>query len=87
MLDLLSIAEFEYLDIGLSKPKEGLELDGKKEDTATDINREEGRDYYEEEDGPWYLGKAKEEFHKRQNGQAAQRMGDEEDPIQVRSTL
>ncbi|KAG6823403.1 hypothetical protein H0H92_010323 [Tricholoma furcatifolium] len=38
---------------------------------------------YEEEDGPWYLGKAKEEFHKRRTGQkpTAPPTG-EEDPIQ-----
>ncbi|KAG7091020.1 hypothetical protein E1B28_010081 [Marasmius oreades] len=35
---------------------------------------------YEDEDGPWYLGKARDEFHKRNNGQTAGR--EEEDPIE-----
>lgn len=38
----------------------------------------------EDEGGPWYFGKAKEEFHKRRGGQThGGRRGEEEDPIQV----
>jgi hypothetical protein len=35
-----------------------------------------------EDDGPWYLGKAKEEY-KRKRGQDTSRPRDDEDPIQV----
>ena len=38
---------------------------------------------HEEEDGPWYFGKAKEEFHKRRRQANNARRGEEEDPIQV----
>jgi hypothetical protein len=34
----------------------------------------------DDEDGPWYLGRAREEFHRRRRGQPA---GEEEDPIEV----
>ena len=42
-------------------------------------------EHHEEEDGPWYFGKAKEEFYKRlrQAGNDNDRRGEEEDPIQV----
>jgi len=39
-------------------------------------------EHHEEEDGPWYFGKAKEEFHKRRTQAGNARRG-EEDPIQV----
>lgn len=59
--------------------KEGRELDSVKEETTKDSNPvwNGGQEY---EEGPWYLGKAKEEFRKRQN---AYQRPDEEDPIQV----
>jgi SEL1 protein len=40
-------------------------------------------EHHEEEDGPWYFGKAKEEFHKRRRQAGNDRRGEEEDPIQV----
>ena len=62
-----------------AKVNEGRELDGVKEETVKDSNPawNEGQEY---EEGPWYLGKAKEDFRRRQS--ARQRL-DEEDPIQV----
>lgn len=49
------------------------------------IPQAEEKPEYEDEDGPWYLGKAKEEFYKRRAGQQppVPPSGDE-DPIQVR---
>ncbi|KAF5380549.1 hypothetical protein D9615_004708 [Tricholomella constricta] len=70
-----------------SKTTENRQLEGKQEDDKTAQN-DEGHDYYEEEDGPWYLGKAKEEFHKRRNSQQPQKPpSEEDDPIQVSSLL
>jgi SEL1 protein len=40
-------------------------------------------EHHEEEDGPWYFGKAKEEFYKRLSQGGNDRRGEEEDPIQV----
>ena len=40
-------------------------------------------EHHEEEDGPWYFGKAKEEFYKRLRQAGNERRGEEEDPIQV----
>jgi hypothetical protein len=37
-----------------------------------------------EDDGPWYMGKAREEFNRRMRDAAAP--GDDEDPVQVRNT-
>lgn len=36
----------------------------------------------DDQDGPWYMGKAREEFYRRRGGQMARRE-EEEDPIQV----
>jgi hypothetical protein len=60
--------------------EEGKQAEGVLEDGS----REEER-YPEGEDGSWYLGKAKEEFHRRQGKGGSSR--DEEDPIQVRVSL
>ncbi|KAG6920181.1 hypothetical protein DXG01_004950 [Tephrocybe rancida] len=56
------------------------QLEGKQPEKPSQAD---DRREYEEEDGPWYLGKAKEEFHKRRNGEQppAPPNGDE-DPIQ-----
>jgi len=64
---------------------EGRELEeGNQESNKFEtVSGEEERSSYEEE-GPWYLGKAREEFHKRRHGQLGGRRGEEEDPIQVR---
>ncbi|KAF5383420.1 hypothetical protein D9757_006125 [Collybiopsis confluens] len=38
---------------------------------------------YSEEEGPWYMGKARDEFHRKRNGQGRRGAGgEEEDPIQ-----
>ena len=39
-------------------------------------------DILPEDDGPWYMGKAREEFNRRMRDAAAP--GDDEDPVQVR---
>ena len=54
---------------------------GPKPETADEGTLAE---HHEEEDGPWYFGKAKEEFHKRRRQAGNARRGEEEDPIQVR---
>lgn len=43
-----------------------------------------GSDNEIQDDGPWYLGKAKDEFNRRQRGEAN---GAEDDPVQVRDEL
>ncbi|GLB37757.1 putative protein with sel1-like repeats [Lyophyllum shimeji] len=61
---------------------EGRQLEGKQDDDQ-DTQNDEVRDYYEDEDGPWYLGKAREEFHRRRTGQQPPKHPNEdEDPIQ-----
>jgi hypothetical protein len=51
-------------------------MQGEIEDSPGEVDR-----HREDEDGPWYFGKAKEEFHRRR-GQG--RMSQiEEDPIKV----
>ncbi|KAG6837064.1 hypothetical protein H0H93_015332 [Arthromyces matolae] len=56
------------------------QVDGKLPETPPQI---EDKPEYEEDDGPWYLGKAKEDFYKRRSGQKSDLppKGDE-DPIQ-----
>ncbi|KAJ6593532.1 HCP-like protein [Mycena capillaripes] len=70
-------------DEELSPPKSAdiRSLDkGADKDTAEDPVLEQERTYLDEEDGPWYMGKAKEEFRKRKDSQAALR--EDEDPVQ-----
>lgn len=40
---------------------------------------------FEEEDGEWYLGRAKEEYQRRLSAKGAARGPDHDDPIQVRA--
>ena len=71
-------------DNDLSNPSDGRQVDdGREKDSilGAKSNKDEGHNHFEEEDGPWYLGKAKEEFHKRQSQPVLNRR--EEDPIQV----
>ncbi|KAK1230477.1 ERAD-associated protein [Marasmius sp. AFHP31] len=57
------------------------ELDGRPEGMSKE--REDDRMYYEEEEGPWYLGKARDEFHRRKNSEkGGQHTREEEDPIE-----
>jgi hypothetical protein len=46
---------------------------------------EADEDLLVEDDGPWYMGKAREEFNRRMRDAAAP--GDDEDPVQVYSLL
>ncbi|KAF6760305.1 hypothetical protein DFP72DRAFT_102262 [Ephemerocybe angulata] len=55
------------------------EIDGQSGD---DTGMETKQEYAEEEDGPWYFGRAKEEFHRRRNKQSQPLVPQgEEDPI------
>lgn len=68
----------------LLKPSEGRQVDdGRQKDGISDpkSDKDEEHIHSEEEDGPWYLGKAKEEFHKRRSQPVLSRR-EEEDPIQ-----
>lgn len=57
------------------------EIDGKAADGSA---REQKQEYLEEEEenGPWYFGRAKEEFHRRRNNPTPAVSQGEEDPIQ-----
>ncbi|ESK93648.1 ubiquitin-protein ligase sel1 [Moniliophthora roreri MCA 2997] len=55
-------------------------LEGSQEEISQD--RDEDRIFYEDEEGPWYMGKAREEFHRRRNSQNNGRSTGEEDPIE-----
>jgi SEL1 protein len=78
--DEAELAELEQTP----KAPAGKQIDENKQGSVSDERsheREQERDY--EEDGPWYFGKAKEEFNRRRDNQASQgRRADEEDPIQ-----
>lgn len=69
----------------LDRPGEGRELDGTQEEVHDGhLGGDEERGIVEEDEGPWYMGKAREEFHRRRRGKDAGRPGgEEEDPIQV----
>lgn len=74
----------------LAKPPRGRQIEeGKQNGGIEERPREREEEYFrEEEDGPWYFGKAKEEFNKRRDGQAVDgRRRDDEDPIQVGSFI
>ncbi|THU78924.1 HCP-like protein [Dendrothele bispora CBS 962.96] len=57
------------------------EIESSQSDASSDSGAED-RVFYDDEEGPWYLGKARDEFHRRRTGQAnARRVDDDEDPI------
>ena len=72
----------------MHKSSEGRELDDgwkQKEGTSLDAGNGDEERYSDEDAETWYIGKAKEDFNKRRNGQRLtdrQRVG-EEDPIEV----
>ncbi|PCH35634.1 HCP-like protein [Wolfiporia cocos MD-104 SS10] len=58
------------------------EIEGNKEDEAGK-SRERSDDRDDHEDGPWYFGKAKEEFNRRRRGQDIDQVNQEDDdPVQ-----
>ena len=64
---------------------EGRELDaGKQPDGSDTASSSENRATMDEleDDGPWYLGKAKEEY-KRKRSQDGAKPREDEDPVQV----
>lgn len=54
------------------------------EDQAPAVDDDVGGAQYED-DGPWYIGRARDEFNRRRRGQAAP--GDDDDPVQVSSCI
>ncbi|KAI0062446.1 HCP-like protein [Artomyces pyxidatus] len=56
------------------------ELDGARGTASTEKPAEEVEDVLVEDDGPWYLGKARDEFNRRQRGREAP--GDDDDPVE-----
>ncbi|KAK0486142.1 hypothetical protein IW261DRAFT_1453903 [Armillaria novae-zelandiae] len=71
-----------YDDEDTSQPKEEVrEIDEGSRQTTPDQAQPEQHVYSDDEEGPWYLGKAREEFDRRKNDQARGH-GDDEDPIQ-----
>lgn len=54
-------------------------LDTVEKDTSEDSAFDQDRSYLDEEDGPWYMGKAREEFRKKKGAEAPR---EDEDPIQ-----
>ena len=49
-------------------------------------SREEEQPLTEEEDGPWYPGRARDEYNKRMFGQKGDFLDHDDDPVQVRYT-
>lgn len=55
--------------------------------TGRDAPSANEEDYTEEEDGPWYPGRAKEEFNRRRRGPDSDAVSQEDDPVQVSRRL
>ncbi|KAI0332950.1 HCP-like protein [Cubamyces sp. BRFM 1775] len=56
------------------------EIDGAQDPNAGQPSLEDGEEY---DEGPWYLGKARDEFNRRKRGHDQERVAqDEEDPVQ-----
>jgi hypothetical protein len=68
---------------------ENRELDGSEiEEVSEGASGGGDSGTFEEEDGPWYMGKARDEFRRRMQGNhnGGRAQAEEEDPIQVWST-
>lgn len=62
----------------------GREIESGRDDELEQSSPAEKADYVDEyEDGPWYLGKARDEFNRRRRGQDVGQLGQEDDPVQV----
>ena len=64
-------------------PREMIEEGSGKTAAGRDAPPVDEEIYMEEEDGPWYPGRAKEEFNRRRRGQDAEAINQEDDPVQV----
>ncbi|KAI0918983.1 hypothetical protein AcV5_002018 [Taiwanofungus camphoratus] len=59
------------------------EIESGRDDELEQSSPAEKADYVDEyEDGPWYLGKARDEFNRRRRGQDVGQLGQEDDPVQ-----
>jgi SEL1 protein len=86
--DVKSKLTLDFIEVfSGQKNAEGRELDGRQDDGSSEGGEGEGDNegLSEEEDGPWYMGKARDEFHKRRRGnrETTRSRGEEEDPIEV----
>jgi hypothetical protein len=73
-----------YAVLSQKKGGEPQKLDGSSdESTAGKMDPGDESGIVDEDDGPWYLGKAKEEFNKRRRSLSVAKAEEEEDPIQV----
>jgi SEL1 protein len=64
---------------------EGRELDAGKQADGSEPKSDNNAVVDDtEDDGPWYLGKAKEEYKRKRGQQDTARPREDEDPIQVR---
>ncbi|KAF4563274.1 ERAD-associated protein [Pleurotus pulmonarius] len=82
-LNIWSLEEEEVIGSPVSGSGEGRELPDGGRQRGSDQSSVEGvpEERIEEDDGPWYLGKAREEFSRRRR-HGGGRQGDEDDPIQ-----
>ncbi|KAF8178592.1 HCP-like protein [Mycena galopus ATCC 62051] len=76
----LNIWTFDEDELPPPKPAEVRSLDSKADmDTSEDPALEQDRPYLDDEDSPWYIGKAREEFRKRKSQPPKT---EDEDPVQ-----
>lgn len=57
------------------------ELEGRQE-VAGDTVLEDDR-FYDDEDGPWYFGKAREEYSRKQQSRQTREGSETDDPVEV----
>ncbi|KAF9451494.1 hypothetical protein P691DRAFT_807605 [Macrolepiota fuliginosa MF-IS2] len=66
----------------IAKVKEAKEIDDGQRDVRGEAGtQEEDRGYHDEDDDHWYMGKAKDDFHRRRQD-SPDRRGENEDPVQ-----
>ncbi|KAF7315131.1 Ubiquitin-protein ligase [Mycena indigotica] len=73
----LSLWIWDDDEVELQPPPRAATIETSNKDTSEDPVFEK-ETYHDEDDGPWYIGKAREEFRKKK----AQAPGEDEDPIQ-----
>ncbi|KAH9941922.1 HCP-like protein [Amylocystis lapponica] len=62
---------------------EGREIEGGQgREPQSQTAKEPSEDAEEYEDGPWYMGKARDEFNRRRKGQNLEQLAQEDDPVQ-----
>lgn len=91
-LDFVNTHVYLFIFYQAGRPGDAKEIDGKQSDDSPMDSKQEQVEDGENDDGPWYFGRAREDFLRRRSRQDQAQgqppsVHQEEDPIQVCNTI